>query len=311
VDILQYQGWKNNLRLRNGVVELLATLDVGPRIISYRLDGGPNVLKEYPDQLGKSGEPDWQIRGGHRLWASPEDPARTYAPDNAPVACRELPSGWFRLTQSDKQYGLQKEIDLRLAEHGSGVALVHRITNVGDQPTTLAPWALTVMAPGGVEIIPLPPRKPHPGLPTNALSPRDYATDRVLVLWPFFDFTDPRWTFGSRYITLRHDSRRGPTKIGLAHRLGWAAYFNSGNLFVKRFTYQEGQQYPDGGCNLETFSNEDMLEVESLGPVTTLAPGQAVELEESWQLFGGVEDVRDEAAIDRTVLPKVQDTSVP
>jgi len=76
VDNIPYGGWKNNLRVSNGDAELIATLDVGPRIISYRLMDGKNVFKEYPDQLGHSGESDWMIRGGHRLWAGPEDLTR-------------------------------------------------------------------------------------------------------------------------------------------------------------------------------------------------------------------------------------------
>jgi len=35
VDVIEYRGWKNNLRLTNGDVELVVTLDVGPRVISY------------------------------------------------------------------------------------------------------------------------------------------------------------------------------------------------------------------------------------------------------------------------------------
>ena len=80
-----FHGWKNNLRLTNGEVELIVTLDVGPRVIRYGYVDGPNVFKEYEDQLGKSGEVEWQIRGGHRLWVAPEDLTRTYAPDNQPV----------------------------------------------------------------------------------------------------------------------------------------------------------------------------------------------------------------------------------
>src|SRR5262249_2467845 len=80
-----YQGWKKNLFVSNGEVDLIITLDVGPRIIQYRLAGGHNVFKEYTDQLGKSGEKTWQIRGGHRFWVGPEDPIRTYYPDNRPV----------------------------------------------------------------------------------------------------------------------------------------------------------------------------------------------------------------------------------
>jgi hypothetical protein len=305
VETVEYKGWKHNLRLANADAELIVTLDVGPRVISYRPSGDANVFKEFADQLGRSGEPDWQMRGGHRLWAGPEDLTRTYAPDNAPVRHTPLGPGSVRLTQApDAPYGIQKEIDLTLAPKGSRVTAVHRITNVGDDPTQLAPWALTVMAPGGVEIIPLPYKRPHPGPPQNARSPDDYASDQKLILWPFFDFTDPRWTFGRHHITLRQDPKAtGPTKIGLAHRGGWVAHLKGGTLFVKRFGYQEGMPYPDGGANFETFTNADMLEIESLGPLTKLAPGAEVELTEEWELFTGAPAVNTEADIDRVIRP--------
>src|SRR5258708_3633863 len=63
---VEYQGWKNNVSLSNSDVELIITLDVGPRVISYQIPGDKNVFKQYADQMGKSGEKDWQIRGGHR-----------------------------------------------------------------------------------------------------------------------------------------------------------------------------------------------------------------------------------------------------
>jgi hypothetical protein len=309
VNKVEAGGWKNNLLLSNGSVELIATLDVGPRIISYRpVSGpnvGPNVFKNYAEQMGKTGEREWMIRGGHRLWAGPEDTTRTYFPDNGPVKYEEK-DGWVRLLPPpETEYGIQKEIALRLEPTGTKVTVRHRITNVGDKETALAPWALSVMAPGGVEIIPLPAKRPHPGAAKNAKSAEDFAPNQLMVMWPFFDFADPRWHFGGKYITLRQDARRGPTKIGLAHRLGWVGYLNNHILFVKRFDYQKGQPYPDHGCNFETFTNEDMLEAESLGPVVRLAPGKAVEHTERWELFTDVPDFKNEAGIDENILPKV------
>jgi hypothetical protein len=308
VDKVDYKGWKNNLRLANADAELIVTLDVGPRVISFRPTNGTNVFKEYADQLGGSGETEWQMRGGHRLWAGPEDLTRTYALDNGPVQSKAIGPGAVRLTQSpDAGYGIQKEIDLTLAEKGSRVTVVHRITNVGDKPTSLAPWALTVMAQGGMEIIPLPPKRPHPGPPKNARSAADYAPDQTMILWPFFDFTDPRWKFGKHYLTLRQDPKAtGPTKIGLAHRGGWVGYLLGSTLFVKRFAFQDGKPYPDGGVNFETFTNADMLEIESLGPVTKLDPSAKVELTEEWELFTGVPTVASETEIEKSIQPLLQ-----
>ena len=236
-----------------------------------------------------------------------EDPKRTYALDNGPVTHRELGDGAFRFTPApETEFGLQKEIDVRLAPSGSRVSLVHRLINVGSTATELAPWALSVMAPGGVEVIPLPPRRPHPGSPSNARSAADFAPSQQIILWPFTDLQDPRWHFGSRYITLRQDGTRDATKLGLAHKAGVVGYLNHGTLFVKRFGYEEGRSYPDGGANFETFTNQDMLEVESLGPLVKLAPGQSVEHREEWELFGGMSPIASEADINSAVAAKLK-----
>jgi hypothetical protein len=312
VETVAYQGWKNNLRLTNGDTELIVTLDVGPRVMSYKRAGGKNVFKEFAEQMGTSGEKTWVGRGGHRLWTAPEDLTRTYAPDNGPVKYEQLPAKEdgvvrVRVTQApDAPYGVQKEMDIELAPD-SRVHVVHRITNVGGKPTDLAPWALTMMAPGGTEIIPLPPKKPHPGAPTNARSPEDFGPNQHLTLWPYFDFKDPRWSLGSKYITLKQDAHRGPTKLGFLHQLRWVGYLNGGTLFVKRIAYQPHQHYPDGGCNYETFTNEEMLEMESLGPVVKLMPRDKAELVENWELHKDVADVHDEAGIEQHVLPLVKE----
>jgi hypothetical protein len=305
IETIAYRGWQSNLRIGNGDAELIVTLEVGPRVLSYRLGGGPNVFKEYADQMGQSGESDWKIRGGHRQWTGPEDHLRTYALDNGPVRYREVEKGLVRFTPAPETgYGLQKELDVRLAPAGSRVTLVHRYTNIGDAPTDLAPWGVSVMAPGGIEVIPLPAKRPHPGSPKNARSAADFAANQLMAIWPYLDFRDPRWRFGSKFITLRQDSGRGPTKLGLAHKLGSVGYLNAGTLFVKWFEYRAGQIYPDDGVNLETFTNEDMLEIETLGPLIALDPGQSVEHTERWELFDGMAvSSDDESEIEATIAP--------
>jgi hypothetical protein len=245
------------------------------------------------------------IRGGHRLWVSPEDPQRTYVPDNGPVKHETLADGTVRLTPEPDAFGIQKQIDVKLDAHGSGVTITHRLTNKGQKPSELAPWALTVMRPGGVEIIPLPPKAPHPGGASNAKSAEDFGPNMELILWPYFDFSDDRWTFGHKYITLRQKDR-GPTKLGLANREGWVGYINDGLLFVKRMPYDRSRTYPDRGASYETFSNPDMVEMESLGPLVTLKPGESTDFVEHWSLHSGVGEIQSEADIDREVLPLVK-----
>ena len=305
-ETVAYGGWAHNVRLSNGEVEVIATLDVGPRILVYRPLGGKNVFKEYAEQLGKSGESEWMIRGGHRLWTAPEDATRTYALDNGPVRLQQLGPLHVRLTPGpETAYGLQKEIDLRLAPRGSGVTVTHRITNVGAAPTDLSVWASSVMAPGGVELIPLPPKAPHPGSVKNARTADAFSPNQLYVAWPYTDFDDSRWSLGSKSISLRQDPKKGPTKLGIAHRTGGIGYLNAGVLFVKRFAYEPGKPYPEFGCNYETFTREDMLELETLAPLVRLAPGQGAEHVERWSLVTGLSDAPDRAGLEASLLPSL------
>ena len=57
IETVEYRGWKNNLPHRQRVdAELVVTLDVGPRVIAYRMPGGFNVLKNYDEMMGGTGE---------------------------------------------------------------------------------------------------------------------------------------------------------------------------------------------------------------------------------------------------------------
>ena len=292
---IEYGGWANNVKLSNGQIELIATLDVGPRIIRFGFADGQNVMKEFPAEMGGTNETEWMIRGGHRLWHAPEAKPRSYSLDNSPVAIDVLGDMGVRLTpEPELDNGVQKQLEISMAAGENLVTIVHRLTNIGPWDIELAPWALTVMAPGGTCIIPLPEKRPH----TEVLTP-----EFPLVLWPYTDMADSRLHFGRRYFTFSQDSAKGPTKFGMALQLGWTAYHLNGDLFVKNFDYDPCATYPDYGCNFETFSNEEMLEVESLGPLTLLEPGETIEHVETWRLYANVPAVTDEDSIDRNIRP--------
>jgi hypothetical protein len=273
-----YEGWQHNASISNGQAELIVTLDVGPRVISYKTPGGHNVFKNYPEQLGGSGESEWMIRGGHRLWIAPEGDV-SYSLDNTPVVHEMLPNGIRLDTPPVEPYGLRKLLTVTLDEDSTHVTLHHKVINESSKPIEISSWGLSVMAPGGLEIIPLPELKEHP----QALLPH-----RIIVPWDYVDMTDPRWRFGGQFFTLRQTQDGGPTKLGLNHKEKWVAYLNGENLFIKAFDYIEGERYTDFGCNFETFTNPYMLEMETLSPLRKLQPGESVEHTENWYLVGNV-----------------------
>ena len=298
-----FGGWENNLQLANEHVELVISLDVGPRILSYKTPRGENVLKNYPEQMGGKGEPKWMIRGGHRFWIAPEDETLSYVPDNQPVTHDlSVENGVHLVNEGVDPWKIRKDMTVRLAENSSEVTLLHRATNEGTKPVEIATWGLSVMGQGGIEIIPQPPLGEHP---------RDLLPNRLMVIWPYSDMTDARYRFGWRFITLRQTAGY-PSKIGLAHKMRWVAYLMRNTLFVKTFDYIEGAKYPDNGCNFETFTNSEMIEIESLGPLCNLAPGESTEHMEHWYLCDVQEQPEGlkERALAEWIEPKLKQLGV-
>lgn len=293
-----YGGWSTTYTLSNGLVDLVITGEVGPRLIRFGFVDQANVFCEMPAMMGQTGGDTWRIYGGHRFWHAPEDPVRTYYPDNHPITVEEK-DGVVQITQpTEPTTGLQKQLDVTMADDSASVRVVHRLTNRGMWPIDCAPWALSVMAAGGQAIIPLPPRGTHPA---------DLLPDQPLAMWRYTDMGDPRWTWGNQYIMLRQDTdTTRPQKIGAQIRDGWGAYVRDGVLFVKCFAYDPGATYPDFGSTIELFTNNLMLELETLGKLVTLEPGASIEHVEHWSLFEKVETPSDDAGVIAHVLPHVR-----
>lgn len=300
IDKTAYAGWPNCYRITNGTVELIATSDVGPRIIRYGFVGGDNLFYEFPADRGQTGGDGWRPYGGHRLWHAPEVAPRTYMPDNSPIDIA-IDGERVTLTQpTEGPTGIQKQIEVRLDGDGSHVTLIHRLTNRGLWAVELAPWSLSMMNQGGFAIVPQELYGPHQ---------ENFLPARAMVLWKYTNLADPRWTIGQKYILLRQDpTNPQPQKAGFGNTLGWMAYARAGNLFLKRYTYQPGARYPDLGSACELFTNDAMLETETVGPFVTLQPGETVEHIEEWWLFRAQVEPT-EASIAATVEPLVAGTA--
>ena len=86
---VEQEGYGKCLALNNGVVEILVTIDIGPRIIHFGLIGGNNIFyqdREHPETVHTpefeelyAGLENRQYRlyGGHRLWLSPQNRVAT------------------------------------------------------------------------------------------------------------------------------------------------------------------------------------------------------------------------------------------
>lgn len=301
VQKISYGGWKNCLQVKNEIIDLTVTTDIGPRIIRYAFVGQENMMCEVESTLGLTGGEEWRIYGGHRLWHSPESSSRTYEPDNKPVIWEEITEGIRVLQDVEPVSGIIKEMEISLEAGRSKVTVLHRLTNKGVWPVELSVWAITALASGGKEVI--PQNREDTGLLPN----------RLISIWPYTRLNDPRVCLGEKYIVLRHDPvTERPFKIGISNKAGWAAYFNHDHLFIKRYKHKMNTAYPDLGVSYETYANDFMLEMETLSPLTLLQPGMSVEHLEEWELFDKVPMPSDnEEEIEEVLAGRLIDHGTP
>lgn len=294
---VSYDGFGNCVKLTNGLVELVASLDFGPRILYFSMCGKENML--YNDKSKKPLGEKFDIfdgdqtilYGGHRIWISPEIVPRCYHPDNQPVKCVEIENGVELYATPEKENSIQKIMVITLHPEKAAVSLHHEIKNVGLWDIELAPWCITMMDKGGKEIVPV--SKANTGLLPN----------RSITLWDYSNMSDSRVYWGRDFITLTQNQDISDAfKFGTNNDDGWVAYFNKGQVFFKYFEHAVDGLYPDNGCSYETYTNDVMCEMESLGEIEVLMPGDAVSIDEDWELYEADEiPSNDEAEIKRIV----------
>ena len=266
--------------LENDALALWVTRSVGPRIISLTLQGGANLFAELPDDtVDCPGIGAFSFRGGHRLWYAPEDPRRTYIPDDTPVTINDSEQGMRVIQPVEAQTGIQKTLTISLPGRDARVIIDHTLYNRGKRPVVLAPWAITQLRTGGMAILPQT---------AELADEHGLLPNRHFALWPYTAINSPFITWGDRFTFVEAVMRAGALKIGFPNPDGWMGYAVEGTLFVKHAAYVPDADYLDRGSSSECYCNARFLELETLGPRTSLAPGQSVTHRETWALYGGI-----------------------
>ncbi len=274
------------IRVTNGIMEFVATLEIGPRIIRFGKVNGENVFCEKSDIANKTkiltdyyGEEKgyWNIYGGHRLWTSPEVVPRTTYPDNRPVKYEIIENGVVLIQEPQVENGVQLKMVATMSKDGV-VTVEHYVTNIGPWPIQLSVWPISAMKVGGLEVIPQSKRNTSP------------LHNRSVSLWAYSDMSDDRVEWLKDYIFIRtNDKADNPFKIGTTNDEGYVCYFNDDNLFIKFFDKIDwSEKYPDNNVNYETYACKELTELETLGKLTCLKPGETSSHTEKWQLIPDV-----------------------
>lgn len=257
--------------LEVGAYRVSVPTSFGPRVVSIRRQDGDDLFARLDDSaaIHTPGLPIYRFHGGHRLWAAPEVPEVTYAPDDHPCTI-DADDRVITITAPADRAGLVKEIRLTGVE--DRLVVDHRIVNEGGRPLALAAWALTQFRLGGVALVPL-----------RSVTPDGLQADRSVVLWPYTDPTDARIAWTSDVVVVAAEAGR-KVKLGVGPRPSRLGYFLDGRLFVKEIPDQGPGPYPDRGAVGQVFVEEAFCELESVGPLTALAPGESVSHRETWAI---------------------------
>jgi hypothetical protein len=257
----------------------------GPRVLGLSCDGGPEIFASLPEVV--IDRPDsgvYRFRGGHRLWASPELPPITYAPDDEPCS----------VTREDESISIVGPVDraglvkrMTLSGDSEGVVVDHELVNAGAAIIELAPWALSQIRLGGVAIVPV------------AGKPDEYrlSASSNIVIWPYTDLADPRVTWDHAGLLVRAEPGP-PFKVGTGPAPGRLGYLIEGHLFTKQVPSAGPDRYPDRGAVAQFYLGDAFCELESVGPLSVLDPGGSVTHREVWE----IEECEDVATAARRLM---------
>ena len=271
-----YKNYGECVFLNNGAATIGVTVEVGPRVIYFSLNGKKNVMFEDTDRrffVDADGYGRWTNYGGHRLWVSPEFVPETYSPDNDPVDYK-IDGNVLTLTPPATPFGKQLSVEIVMDETLPAVSVTQRIKNVSDKDSEYAAWSITGLTDGGVCVVPLSNKK------------TGYLANRVISLWDYTDVNDSRLKFGNDEVRVRQDTFvESALKFGFNNEDGFTSYAVNDQIFVKKVPAYENVRYPDYSCNCEVYTNSRFLECEIIGELKTYAPGEEAVISEKWCLL--------------------------
>ena len=271
--------------LKNEHFRLECLAQAGPRIVRLIPHWmGENLFAEVPKVSTRTPAGEYFFLGGHRFWYAPESLSQTYVPDGHGITIKQVQDGIRLIGMDEPRTGIRKTVTLQVSPKRPFVIIKHKLQNLGKQSIELAPWALTMMRPGGVAILP----QQQGNVDADGLLP-----NRRFVLWPYTRWDDSRLQLEDDYILVKSENSENPFKVGYFNSHGWLGYVFEDTFFLKRFGVRRDRTYADYGCNAEVYTNHRTTELESLGALVALQPGEDVVHTETWEVYQDTEIPQD------------------
>lgn len=263
-----------SIKVENDKYEIIIPMEYGIRILSFKLKESFNFLGENINTIKEheNGE-KWYIRGGHRLWHTPEEFPRTYLPDNDEIKYIFKDNKLTLIQKINPNTLIQKKMELEFINEGKELKINHIIINKGLWEIETAAWPITILKTGGIAEIPLNKRE------------GGYLSTKHFSLWSYCDLSDKRINFNKDSLIINQDNNNmNSFKIGTNNEEGWLTYKCEGYIFKKTFDYFTGEKYPDNGCSSEVYTDNKVLELETLSPIYNIKPNEEINHIEKWSI---------------------------
>lgn len=292
-----YFGWERSWTVSNGRVEVVIVPAIG-RIMQFRWVGRSSPFWEDPAVRGKLPDPassDWGNFGGDKTWPSPQADWGRVTPrgwpppvafDSMPVEVLVRREGIVLRSPVDPHYGIRTERVLQVPPDGSSMTVITSYEKVSGDPVSVGVWIITQLED---------PVAAFALLPATSLFPSGYNRQSGEVL-------PANLTIEGPLLSLTRDPDRA-AKIGMdAERLLWVG---TSQMLLIESPRIPGAEYPDQQSSAEIYTNPDpkpYIELEMLGPVHSLKPGDSIRQTNTYTLLPRVlPDAKADAA--RVLLP--------
>jgi hypothetical protein len=290
-----YNGWSANWDMvyaaKNSIVSVAIVPKLGGRVMQYDLGSNKFIYIFDPTKTPTSGD---DMVGGFRVLPSPQSDFGWPSPPNLdfnPYTCVErvnnadsvvlyLESQVENSTDSkyQKHKGLQFKRVITLYKASTRVKVEMTMLNKGTQSMTHGIWDITQTTCASANCWVYFQRNPTSTLGGGKGYVQYMNEGADATQWK------PNAAEGN-IMGVQYLKKVG--KIGADCTAGWICFNDrqSGYASVKTFAYQAGKKYPDSGASVQVYTYDNtynMLEVEVLGPLVTLAAGDSTKLVENW-----------------------------
>lgn len=270
---MEYENFGRCVRITNGIIDCIVSIEIGPRILRLGLVGEKNILfidtnRKYQRTAEEvSATPDkntiYYLYGGHRLQIR-QLPQIDF-PDNSPVIYSAPAEGVIFTAPKLKKREIQLSYEIIMGKDASDIMIVHAAKNCSKETLLFGLSPATLVEGGGVAVIPQN-QQAQTGQPSKTLN-----------LWPDTDVNDRRILYGNRFLAVRQElGNESPLRIGTNNYPGWIAYAGNGFTLVKRFVANPQAAYPDSGSSAEISLTPDYAELSTLSPMYQVEPGETI-----------------------------------